>query len=106
MVSLGPTCPVQRIGNPACNDQPYQATIIVYNALVACPAFTCGEVARATSAADGTYRVVLSPGTFNVTAQNTVLTAGGFPRPPAPVMATVQGGQFTTVNFSFDTGIC
>ena len=104
-VTRGPICPVQRVRDPACADQPYQATIIFYNALVACPAFTCGEVSRTASGADGQYRVALAPGTYTVIGQNPVTNSGGFPRPPAPQTLIVPSGAFATVNLSFDTGI-
>jgi hypothetical protein len=103
IVTLGPLCPVQSDVLP-CPDRPYQgATIVFYNALVACPALTCGEVARTSTDSSGRYRVALPPGTYTVVPQPS--GSGIFPRPPSPVTVSVVAGTYATVNFSYDTGI-
>ncbi len=53
-VTIGPTCPVQRIDSP-CPDRPYEATIIVLDG-------ARRQVAEVRSAADGHFRVLLAPG--------------------------------------------
>src|SRR6185295_6104614 len=93
-VTLGPVCPVQSDVLP-CPDRPYQgATIIFYNALVACPALTCGEVARTSTDSSGRYRVPLQPGTYTVAPQDS--GSGRFPRPPSPVTVSVVAGSYAT----------
>jgi hypothetical protein len=102
-VTLGPVCAVQSDILP-CPDRPYQvATIIFYNALVACPALTCGEVARISTDGNGRYRVALPPGAYSVVPQPA--GSGVFPHLPSPVMVTVVANTYVTVNFSYDTGI-
>jgi hypothetical protein len=103
VVTLGPVCAVQSDLLP-CPDRPYQgATIVFYNALEACPALTCGEVARTSTDSNGRYRVPLQPGTFTVAPQPS--GSGIFPRPPGPVTVSVTAGSYATVNFAYDTGI-
>jgi hypothetical protein len=55
------------------------------------------EIGRTRTAANGTYRVSLIPGVYNVR----VLQA----RPVEPGVARVQRGQFRHTDFSIDTGI-
>jgi hypothetical protein len=102
-VTLGPICPVQSDVLP-CPDRPYEgATIIFYNALVACPALTCGEVTRTMTDSSGRYRVALQPGTYTVVPQPA--GSGRFPVPPGPVTVSVAAGVYVTVDFAYDTGI-
>jgi hypothetical protein len=102
-VTLGPVCPVQSDLLP-CPDRPYQgATVVFVNALVACPAFNCGEVARTVTDAAGRYRVPLQVGAYTVVPQPS--GTGVFPSPPAPVTVSVPSGAYVTVDFAYDTGI-
>lgn len=102
-VRLGPSCPVQGDRTP-CPDRPYQgATIVVYNALVACPALTCGEVARTATDGNGRYALNLPPGTYTVVPQPS--SSGHFPSPPPPVTVSVGTGARVGVDFTYDTGI-
>ena len=55
------------------------------------------EVARTRTAANGTYRMALRPGTYSVR----VLRA----RPVEPATTWVPGGRFRHIDFSIDTGI-
>lgn len=103
VVTLGPLCAAQS-GLLPCPDRPYQgATIVFYNALVACPALACGEVARTATDSNGRYRVPLQPGTYTVTPQPS--GSALFPRPPSPMMATITAGAYATLDFAYDTGI-
>lgn len=91
-VTIGPTCPVQRIDSP-CPDRPYEATIIVLDG-------ARRQVAEVRSAADGHFRVLLAPGAYTLSPQS----QGAFPRAAEQAM-TVLEGQITTVRIAFDSGI-
>jgi hypothetical protein len=93
IVLLGPTCPVQRVDSP-CPDRPYVATLDVVDAA------SGAIVITVTSGADGRFRVQLSPGAYRLVPRNT----GTLPR-GAEQTATVVGGQVTTVQVTYDTGI-
>lgn len=93
-VLAGPTCPVVRPNDPACNDRPVAgATIVVVTA-------DGREAGRTTSAADGAYGLSLPPGPYTVEPQPVEGMMGG----AAPVAVTVGDG-ITTVDVSYDTGI-
>ncbi len=93
-VTIAPTCPVQRVGAPPCV-APLAATVSVRN-----PAGQ--EVTRFRSAADGTFKVDLAPGTYTLVGIST--GPAGLPR-PIPVTVTVVDGQYAQVNLTFDSGI-
>ena len=59
-------------------------------------------VASADSSAEGTFRIVLAPGTYTLTPTNTT----GTPMPFAhPITFEVHKGQFTTLTVKFDAGV-
>jgi len=92
-VTAGPTCPVERVGQP-CPPAPVHATVVATGA--------AGEpVAQATTEADGHYAFTVPPGryTFSVEA-----TGGFLPRCPTK-SATVKLGPPEQVDFVCDTGI-
>jgi hypothetical protein len=60
-VLLGPTCPVQRIGQPCV--RPYQATITIRNQA------TGKLVARVRSSTNGRFRLPLAPGDYLLVPQ-------------------------------------
>ena len=93
-VTIGPTCPVQRVGGPACV-APLAATISVRNT-------TGQELTRFRSGSDGTFKMDLAPGTYTLVG----ISSGpaGLPR-PIPVTVTVVDGQYSQVNVTFDSGI-
>jgi hypothetical protein len=94
----GPTCPVETVPpNPACAPRPVAgATILVTN-----PAGV--TVARAISTTDGSYRLELAPGTYELGPQP---VTGESMRAPAPTSITIGPGTGTlVVDFSYDTGI-
>lgn len=94
-INLGPTCPVQRVPpDPNCNDKPYQATIIVKTA------DGKKQITSFTSAADGSFKVNLNPGSYLLVPQN----AQVYPRAGSQTV-TVTAKQYTQVNIAYDTGI-
>ena len=91
VVTIGPTCPVQRIDSP-CPDRPYEAAITFWRG--------AARVAETRSAADGTYSVALPPGTYRVVGES----AGTFPH-ATEQEATVLPGILTRLDIQFDSGI-
>jgi hypothetical protein len=91
-IVIGPTCPVIVAENP-CPDRPYQATMTVRSS-------DGSLVTRFTSAADGTFRVSLPPGSYLLEGES----SGTYPRPPKLEVA-VEAGQYTSVDLMYDTGI-
>ncbi len=97
-VSAGPVCPVEQSPpDPQCAPRPVAGAVIV--------ATDAGgqEVGRATSAADGSYQLIVSEtGTVLLTAQ----PVAGLVRPPAPVSVTLTSpSEFQRVDLEYDTGI-
>jgi hypothetical protein len=90
-VLLGPTCPVEQAGSP-CPDRPLSTELTFVRAGAA--------VARATSGADGSFRVTLEPGTYDIEARG--LSAA---QSLKPTQATVRAGEYTTVTVRIDSGI-
>ncbi|MFL5681141.1 MAG: collagen binding domain-containing protein [Chloroflexota bacterium] len=94
-VTAGPTCPVARPDDPACNLRPVGgATISVRTADGAL-------VARVTSEPDGTYTIGLPPGRYVVEATQ----AEGLTRSTGPADVAVKANRQTVVDLVFDTGI-
>lgn len=96
-VTAGPTCPVvTNPPNPSCADRPVANAVLVFRDA------TGTEVARTTSAADGTFAVELAPGSYRLIAQ----PVEGLMGTPAPMDVGVDAGQpMTQVSVSYDTGI-
>lgn len=92
MVTIGPTCPVERVGSP-CPDRPYEATIAVLDS-------AGRQVAEARSGADGHFLVLLPPGTYTLRPRQS-----GTPPHAAEVTVTVAAGYMTDVQVAFDSGI-
>lgn len=95
-VHAGPTCPVSQPGDSACADRQIGGAVLVVTT-------TAGaEVARATSAADGTFSVALAPGDYILV-----------PQPVSGIMGTAQpipfhvaaGSPPPALDVSYDTGI-
>jgi len=98
VVTAGPVCPVERIPpDPSCAPRPVVGAVI--------EAVDAGgrEVARATTAADGSYLLIVGEtGTFTITAQ----PMPGFMRTPTPMKVTLAfPGTTERVDLEFDTGI-
>jgi hypothetical protein len=96
-VTAGPVCPVvTNPPNPGCADRPVAGAVLVFRDASGV------EVARVTSAADGTYAVELAPGGYRLTAQ----PVQGLMGTPAPLDVGVEAGQpMTELTVSYDTGI-
>ncbi len=92
-VTIGPMCPVVRLGTD-CPDAPYAAALVVEDE-------QGRDVARTESGADGTFRVALSPGAYQLVPQP------GENRIPwaQPVPFTVVSGEWVRVDIAYDSGI-
>lgn len=96
-VHLGPQCPVVTEDDP-CPDEPAAHVTVVVAEQRPGEAYAMGEeVARTTTAADGTFRVALAPGEYVVTAE-----AGM----SCELMdARVVAGEYVEADIPCDTGI-
>jgi len=94
VVTLGPMCPVERVGSP-CPDRPLQAEIQVKRG---------GDVVQTVrSDASGHFTVNLPPGDYVLVGMP---PTPGSPLPLAKsVDVTVRPHQFTQVTIGFDSGI-
>jgi hypothetical protein len=95
-VTAGPTCPVvTEPPTPGCEERPVAGAVLVFTD-------TAGaEVARVTSAADGSFSVELAPGGYRLTAE----PVKGLMGTPAPMDVQVEAGGRTELQVSYDTGI-
>ncbi len=97
-VSAGPICPVEPSPpDPQCAPRPVAGAVIVATDA------SGREVGRATSAADGSYQLIVSEtGTVRITA----LPVAGLTRTPAPVSVTLASpSEVVRIDLEFDTGI-
>lgn len=94
-VKTGPTCPVQRIDDPSCDDKPYQGEFVVK----IFDGVTTSEFTRFTTNSAGVYSIKLPPGDYILESANKV----GIMTQPEYV--TVRPGEMKVFNFSLDTGI-
>jgi hypothetical protein len=96
-VTSGPTCPVEtQPPDPACAARPVAGAVLLFTDADG------AEVARATSAADGTFSVELAPGAYLVTAE----PMEGLMGTPEPLDVEVAAGEpMTELQLSYDTGI-
>jgi hypothetical protein len=95
-VTAGPACPVEREPpDPACAERPVAGSVLVFTDAGGL------EVARVTSAADGTFTVELAPGAYHVSAE----PVEGLMGTPGPMVVEVEAGQRTELQVSYDTGI-
>ena len=96
MVLAGPVCPVVKSPpDPACADRPVVGAVVV--ALDA----SGREVARASSGADGRYRISLPPGTYTLVPQPVV----GLMGTASTLTVEVRSGGTTVADLAYDTGI-
>ena len=95
-VTAGPTCPVvTEPPTPGCEERPVAGAVLAFTD----PAGV--EVARVTSAADGSFSVELAPGAYRLTAE----PVEGLMGTPAPMDVLVEAGAPTELQVSYDTGI-
>jgi hypothetical protein len=96
-VHVGPQCPVETAGNP-CEDRPAANVNVTLSEQIPGESYAAGEVvARSRTNADGTYRIVVAPGDYVVTAD-----AGM----SCELMdARVTNGVYAEVDIPCDTGI-
>ena len=90
----GPTCPVERPGDPACAPRPVAGTTIVIRDA------TGADVATIVTDAAGRFHVALAAGAYTVVGQPVEGLMGN----PAPLDVDVAEGD-VTVELSYDTGI-
>jgi hypothetical protein len=93
MATVGPNCPVMRADNEAeCADKPVSVDIKFINQY--------GSATTTTSAADGSFSIMLEPGDYTI-------TSGAERIYPAlsPVSVTVNEGEYVKIDLSFDSGI-
>ena len=97
VVHLGPQCPVENLRD-RCDDQAAAHVTVIVSDQIPGEAYVAGtEVARTTTAADGTFTVALAPGQYVVTA-----VAGM----SCELMdARVIRGTYAEVDVPCDTGI-
>ncbi len=95
-VFRGPTCPVQRPDDPACGDQPFQTVLRVL------ASDGSRELAIAASDANGYFRIVLPPGDYLLTNQNS--NGSKFPS-TVPQVISVPDDGFASVTVRLDSGI-
>jgi hypothetical protein len=94
IVTLGPTCPVEQVGQPPCVE-PFAATLAVTSAEDG------SVVARVDSGADGTFTIDVPPGDYVVVPE-----PGADPFPfGQPVEVTVAAGAYSEIEVAYDTGI-
>jgi hypothetical protein len=94
-VTIGPTCPVQRLDDPNCDDLAYPAVIHVNT--------TNGIwVTKFQADAQGKFKIELEPGKYNIDPQTP--KQDFLPRASSQDV-TVVSGVFTTVNVQYDSGI-
>ena len=94
-VSLGPTCPVQRIPpDPTCADKPYATAVVVYRAGSKSP------LMMGNSDATGAFSFSLQPGSYTLAVSN------GTTIPHCtPVNIKIIANTYATTTISCDTGI-
>jgi len=93
-VHAGPTCPVQKVPpDPACADRPVVGAVLVVKTVAGV------EVARATSAADGTFRLSLPAGDYVLVPQ----PVQGYIGTASPIPFHAEDGA--AIDVSYDTGI-
>jgi hypothetical protein len=94
-VTIGPTCPVERIPpDPNCEDKSYDPTLVFTNTKTK-------ETKSIKVSSDGTFVVTLSPGTYTVNDQSEAVLPRMSPVEPVEVSANT----YTEIKIEFDSGI-
>jgi hypothetical protein len=94
VVTIGPTCPVERPGDPNCRDKPYRATMKIVRARGG------ALVKKFSSQADGHFTVHVDAGRY-------VIEKTGRAVLPSlrPIAVTVTHHRFTRVSVQYDSGL-
>lgn len=95
-VVAGPTCPVETVPpDPNCAPRPVAGAILIVR--------DAGgrEVARATTGADGSYVIVLPPGSYSVDPPE----VEGLLTKAETATVEVLAGDFAQLDWAYDTGI-
>ncbi|HZJ42021.1 MAG TPA: Gmad2 immunoglobulin-like domain-containing protein [Patescibacteria group bacterium] len=96
VVTLGPTCPVMRVGDTTCNDNPYATTIQIFLSGSA----KSSPFTTVNSDKNGAYKVMLPPGEY------AFQPVGGSTLPYCETKnITVNAEKITKVDLTCDTGI-
>jgi hypothetical protein len=91
----GPTCPVERPGDPACAGRMVEGAALVVRGADG------SEVARFTTDGSGLFRIALPPGDYTLEAG----PVEGYMSAPGPQPFTVTSGAETWLDVPYDTGI-
>ena len=91
IVTIGPTCPVERADSP-CPDRPYEARVTIWRNQT--------MIAEARSGVDGRFTMLLAAGTYRIVGES----VSPFPH-GAEVTVTVVEGHLTPAQIRFDSGI-
>ncbi len=96
VATAGPVCPVEKNPpDPACAPRPVEGAALVFSNAAGT------EVARTTTAADGTFFAELPAGLYVVTPQ----PAKGLLGTPGPQSVTVPDATVVRLDLAYDTGI-
>ncbi len=95
-ILIGPACPVQGIRDPGCPDQPYQGTVIVWNAN------KTRKITQFTSSPAGRFSIPLPVGTYVLDPQSPPQSI--YPRGEEQTVV-VGKGRMTRVTIFYDSGI-
>ncbi len=91
-VTAGPTCPVERVGDPACAPRPVKGARLSLD----------GTSETLTTDASGTaWDAEIPVGAYHLVAQS----VNGLMGTPAPLRVVIRRGAATRVAVSYDTGI-
>jgi hypothetical protein len=94
-VAAGPVCPVERPGDSACAPRPVAGAILVVQG------GDGHEVTRVTTDTGGLFRISLAPGDYTLVPQ----PVQGLMGTARPMPFSVQAGEPTALEVSYDTGI-
>jgi hypothetical protein len=94
VVTIGPTCPVQSVGDSACDDKPISAHLVILD--------NGGrKITETVSRKDGTFTLFLYPGEYVISEPP---SSKSLPR-LSPKEITVVNNKMLAVSVSFDSGI-
>ncbi len=92
-VVVGPTCPVVRENDPACDDKPYKGDFIIKDVA------GTRELGRFSTDSNGLFSVYLAPGEYSVEPVKRIGMS------TQAQLVEVKAGIMTSITLTFDTGI-